>query len=49
MKRLLIATLASVRDISPDKPKIEFLVEQLNRLELSPIHLCDVIADFLAE
>lgn len=45
----IAAIVASVRDISPDKQRIELLAEQLNRLELSPIHLCDVIADFLAE
>ena len=45
----IAAIVASVRDISPDKQKIELLAEQCNRLELSPIHLPDVIADFLAE
>lgn len=45
----IAAIIASVRDISTDKNRIEFLAEQMNRLELSPIHLYDVIADFLAE
>ncbi len=45
----IVAIVASVRDISPDKQKIELLAEQCNRLELSPIHLPDVVADFLAE
>lgn len=45
----IAAIVASVRDISPDKQKIELLAEQMNRMELSPIHLFDVIADFLAE
>ena len=45
----IVAIIASVRDISPDKQRIERLAEQLNRLELSPAHLYDVIADFLAE
>ena len=45
----IAAIIASVRDLSPDKQKIELLAEQCNRLELSPTHLPDVIADFLAE
>lgn len=41
--------IASVRDVSPDRHKIEQLVDLCNRLELLPIHLNDVIEDFLAE
>lgn len=45
----IAAIIASVRDISTDKNRIELLAQQMNRLELSPVHLYDVIADFLAE
>jgi hypothetical protein len=41
--------VASVRDISNNKTRIEQLADLFNRIELSPIHLNDVIADFLAE
>lgn len=38
-----------VKDISTDKHKIEKLVNLCNELELSPIHLDDVIEDFLVD
>lgn len=41
--------VASIRDISNNKTRIEQLADLFNRMELSPIHLNDVIADFLAE
>lgn len=41
--------IASVHDISEDKEKLSELVQTCNCLELSIVHLCDVIEDFLAE
>lgn len=43
------AVIASARDVCADKQRMENLAEKLNRLEVSPIHLYDVIADLLAE
>lgn len=40
--------LASVADVTDDKHKLTALVEQCNRLELSPVHLMEVVEDFLA-
>lgn len=37
----------SIRDITADKEKLAHLVDECNRLELSPIHLRDVIEDFV--
>ena len=45
----IASIVASVSDISNNKTRIEQLVDLFNRMELSPIHLDDVIADFLAE
>ena len=45
----IASIVASVRDISNNKTRIEQLADLFNRIELSPIHLDDVIADFLAE
>ena len=45
----ITSIVASVRDISNNKTRIEQLADLFNRMELSPIHLNDVIADFLAE
>ena len=45
----LATIVASIRDISNNKTIIEQLADLFNRMELSPIHLNDVIADFLAE
>ncbi len=45
----IAAIVASVRDISNDKSRIEQLVDLFNRTELSPIHLNDVITDFLSD
>lgn len=39
----------SIHDITPDKKKLEKLVDDCNRLRLSSIHIGDVIEDFLAE
>ena len=38
-----------IEDISINKQKIEKLVNLCNELELSPIHIYDVIDDFLVE
>ncbi len=45
----IASIVSSVRDISNNKSIIEQLADLLNRMERSPIHLNDVIADFLAE
>ena len=37
----------SIRDITADKEKLAYLVDECNRLELPPIHLRDVIEDFV--
>ena len=39
----------SVHDITSDKEKLSRLVEDCNKLELSSVHLYDVVEDFLAE
>ena len=39
--------LMSVRDITEDRSAIAELVSLCNRLELSPIHLLNVVDDFL--
>ena len=40
--------LESISDISSDIKPIERLVEVCNNLQLEPIHLQDVVSDFLA-
>ena len=40
--------IASVHDVTSDKEALAALVSLCNSLELSPIHLYDVVADFLA-
>jgi len=39
--------VASVRDVTSDKTSITKLVNDCNRLELSTVHLSDVVEDFL--
>ena len=39
--------VASVRDVTNDKNALSRLVDDCNRLELSTIHLSDVVEDFL--
>ncbi len=41
--------IASARDLSPTKQKVENLVCMCNQMKLSPIHFDDIIDDFLAE
>lgn len=41
--------LTSVRDITSERERLADLVHKCNLLELSPIHLDDVIEDFLTE
>ena len=41
--------IASVHDISEDREKLSKLVQTCNCLELSVVHLRDVIEDFLGE
>ena len=39
--------VGSIRDVTPNKEKMERLVSACNKLELSPIHIYDVIDDFI--
>ena len=39
----------TIKDISTNKKKVERLVELCNKNKLSPIHLDDVIDDFLVD
>ena len=41
--------VASVRDITSDKKRLKKLVDDCNRLELSTVHLHDVVEDFLSD
>ena len=41
--------LESIADITPDREKLLCLVEKCNILEISPIHLKDIIEDFMLE
>lgn len=45
----LIYNNTVINDISTDKEKVERLVALCNELELSPIHIYDVIDDFLVD
>lgn len=39
----------SVKDVSPNKEDVTELIDRLNKYELSPCHLHDVIEDFIQE
>lgn len=39
--------ICQIDDITTDEAAIKCLIEQCNRLRLSPSHLSDVVADFL--
>ena len=41
--------IRSVADLTADRERAAALVNRCNRLALSPIHLDDIIEDFLAE
>ena len=41
--------IASIHDITDDKEKLSLLVDTCNSLELSVIHLYDVVEDFLVD
>lgn len=41
--------IARICDLSWDRERVKQLVKRCNRLRLSPIHLHDVVEDFLAE
>ena len=41
--------VASVRDITSDEHSLRMLVDDCNRLELSTVHLPDVVEDFLSD
>lgn len=36
-----------IDDISTDKDKVEKFIDDINKYQLSPIHLCDVVEDFV--
>lgn len=38
---------ASVKDVSPNEKEVTELIDRLNKYELSPCHLQDVIEDFI--
>ena len=40
--------VACVRDVTSDKASLSKLVNDCNRLELSTVHLSDVVEDFLS-
>ena len=42
-----VTVISSVHDITSDKSKLEDLIQRCNDLALSPIHLEDVVEDFL--
>ena len=41
--------VTSIRDITSDKNRLKKLVDDCNRLELSTVHLPDVVEDFLSD
>ena len=41
--------VASIRDITSNKHRLTKLVDDCNRLELSTVHLHDVVEDFLSD
>lgn len=41
--------VATIRDITTDRERLFKFIQTCNLLELSPIHLYDVIEDFLTE
>ncbi len=45
----MAAVVTSVHDITSNKNDLASLIETCNRLELSDIHLYDVVEDFLAK
>mgnify|MGYP000644243271 FL=1 len=36
-----------IDDISTDKGRVKNFVDDINKYQLSPIHLCDVVEDFV--
>ena len=42
------SVIAAVRDISSDREQIDSLVALCNRYRLDPMHLTDIVEDFLA-
>lgn len=41
-------TVASVKDVTSDKTRLDALVQKCNDLQLSLVHLYDVLEDFIA-
>ena len=44
-----VSLMNSIHDITSNKKKLEKLVADCNRLQLSSVHIVDVVEDFLAE
>ena len=44
-----VSLINSIHDITSDKKKLEKLVSDCNRLQLSSVHIGDVVEDFLEE
>lgn len=45
----IASVILSVHDITPVKAQIDALVNLCNRNDLSPVHLAEVIEDYLAQ
>ena len=41
--------VASIHDITSNRESLSRLVDDCNRLKLSPLHLSDIVEDFLSE
>ena len=44
-----VTVISSVHDITSDRSRLENLIQRCNDLDLSPIHLEDVVEDFLED
>ena len=44
-----VTVISAVHDITSDRSRLENLVQRCNDLDLSPIHLEDVVEDFLED
>jgi len=44
-----VTVISAVHDITSDRSRLENLIQRCNDLDLSPIHLEDVIEDFLED
>ncbi len=46
---IALKKITEIKGITPDKEKLTKLINLCNQLELDPIHLKDVVCDFLFE